>query len=349
MILYIQTAFLGDLLLSIPALRRLRKIYPDKKIHLLCRKGLGEFFVNEGLADKVFDNFKSQKPSLAEVKKTFAGVKYELLICPHQSTRSTLISFFIKADKKIGYESLMNRMVFDEVHPRPMHWPEVLRQLDLLKNLSGELKEQLASVENQEAPFSEIPRWSSMAMPRFSEKKTFKGRLQKKYGFDVSKKIIVVAAGSVWPTKRWGVEKYIELIKKFKNDASEVFLVGSPSEKDLSAQIAEAVPGVTDITGQTTIPELMDVIAGADLLLSNDSGAMHMASVTDVPTVAIFGPTVLSFGYQPWNPRAKVMENKNLKCRPCSSHGGKTCPIGTHECMLSIPADQVFSAGKSLF
>jgi heptosyltransferase-2 len=84
------------------------------------------------------------------------------------------------------------------------------------------------------------------------------------------------------------------------------------------------------------------------VVVSNDSGAMHLASVAEVPTVAIFGPTVLEFGYQPWNNMSAVVENKEINCRPCGKHGHEKCPIGTHVCMTSISANQVLEKIKAL-
>ena len=129
MILYIQTAFLGDLLLAVPALKRLRQMYPRDPIHLLCRKGLGEFFLREALVDRVISDFKGAKPTLGEAKRLFAGSDYHLLICPHQSLRSSLIAARVSATKKIGFDGFVNRFIFHQTYPRPIKWPETLRQL----------------------------------------------------------------------------------------------------------------------------------------------------------------------------------------------------------------------------
>lgn len=348
MILFIQTAFLGDLLLSVPTLKRLRKLYPTEEIHLLCRKNLGEFFQKQGLADKVFDQFKKTKPSLAEVKEIFQNYHYDLLICPHQSIRSSLVASRIQAKRKIGYDSFLNGFLFHETFPRPMKWPETLRQLALLKNLDPELAKDLVSVGNRTAPFDDIPQWSSMTQPHFLEHFHLRAALVEKLGLDSTKKIFLLAPGSVWATKRWGASKFIELSQKLIERGDQVVLIGSPPEKDLARFIAEKVSGVIDITGETKINEMVHLIAGADILISNDSGAMHMASIAGTPTVAVFGPTVQSFGYQPWNTQARVVEASHLRCRPCSSHGGEKCPIGTHECMTSISAQVVLENADAL-
>lgn len=326
MILFIQTAFLGDLLLSIPTLKKLRELYPQKKIHVLCRKGLGSFLVHQGLADQVFDQFEKTKPSIAEVKQQLGSNHYDLLVCAHQSVRSNILCAFIKADKKIGYKNFWNVLVFDHREQRHMEWPEVLRQLDLLQSLDKDLAEKLLGALELKSPFKNIPAWSSMVL------RSNTARVSKK-------KTVAVAPGSVWPTKRW--DKFSELTGQLLKSGYEVILIGSPAEKEVSEEIKKQFPAVTDMTGKTNLTQMLDVLAVCDALVCNDSGAMHMASILNLPTVAIFGPTVLEFGYQPWNDKAVVVEHKTLSCRPCSSHGTVKCPIGTHECMTALSADQV--------
>jgi heptosyltransferase II len=333
MILYIQTAFLGDLLLSVPTLKKIKSLYPEKVLHVICRKGLGAFLLKEGLADQVFDDFKKTKPSIDEIKNRLGGHRYDLLICAHESIRSNLLCFQIRAKTKIGYKNMWNGWVFDQRIQRTMHWPEVLRQLELLSGLDVKLNQGLEALRGQSAPFTEIPAWSTM-------------NIRSPIPHGTQDKIVAVAPGSVWPTKRW--DKFSDLVGQLLANRYQVILIGSPAEREISARIKSQHPLAQDLTGKTSLPQMLDVLAGADALVCNDSGAMHMASLLGLPTVAIFGPTVLEFGYQAWNDKAVFVERKNLKCRPCSSHGTEKCPIGTHECMTEIPAKQVLEKIQEL-
>lgn len=336
MILYIQTAFLGDLLLSIPTLKRLRILFPDKKIHLLCRKGLGSFFVENGIVDEVIDDFFATKPTFFEVQSIFKDKSYDYLICPHESVRSTVISYLIKAKLKIGFTNWYSRWVFHQNLDRPMQYPEALRQMFLLTMIDSEIKNKFHDLKEKSLPFAQIPDWSKMNLEVHSDRKKFQ--------LPEEGQIVCLAPGSVWPTKQWGQEKFIQLCDRLIKKGFHIALVGSSTEKALSYSIANKYPKVHNFTAKTTLTELAQLINVCDVLVSNDSGAMHMASVVSTPTVAIFGPTVQEFGYQPWNKKAVVVENKNLSCRPCSSHGGKTCPIKTHECMTSLSVDWVEKA-----
>jgi heptosyltransferase II len=340
MILYIQTAFLGDLLLSIPTLKRLREIYPKKKIHLICRKNLGSLFIENNLIDVVHDQFANTKPNFSEVRKIFSKYEYELLICPHESFRSTWISYLIRAQRKVGYQNWLNRLVFSDCIKRPMQYPEALRQLSLLSAINPETSTRLASLKEKSSPFQSIPEWSTMSLPQYQndDKKT---KWKNKYNLADGKKTVCLAPGSVWPTKQWGVDKYSELAGELLKTNHQMLLVGHASEIDLCQKIEKENPGLINFAGKTNLLELAEIIAVSDRLVSNDSGTMHVAAMTSTPSVSIFGPTVLKFGYQPWNEKSVVVENQKLLCRPCSSHGGKVCPIGTHECMTSIPVRDV--------
>jgi heptosyltransferase II len=77
------------------------------------------------------------------------------------------------------------------------------------------------------------------------------------------------------------------------------------------------------------------------VVVSNDSAFTHMASLLAVPTATIFGPTIPEFGFAPLAPRSVVLQNNTLRCRPCTAHGSKQCPISTHECMTSITTGMV--------
>ncbi|MBY0386441.1 glycosyltransferase family 9 protein [bacterium] len=333
MILYIQTAFLGDLLLSIPTLKRLRVLFPEKKIHLLCRKGLGTFFIENNIVDEVMDDFVSTKPTVFEIKNRFHGRNYDYLICPHESLRSALISYLIPAKLKIGFTNWYSRLVFHQKFSRPMQYPEALRQMFLLTEIDSETKKNFHDLKQKSLPFSHIPDWSKMNLNFHANRKKFE--------LPEEGQIVCLAPGSVWPTKQWGQERFTKLCDRLIKKGCHVVLVGSASEKELAYSIANKYPQVKNFTARTTLTELAELISVSDVMVCNDSGAMHMASVVGTPTVAIFGPTVQEFGYQPWNTKAVVVENKNLSCRPCSSHGGKTCPIKTHECMTSLSVESI--------
>jgi heptosyltransferase-2 len=140
----------------------------------------------------------------------------------------------------------------------------------------------------------------------------------------------------------WTKEGFRDLAVSLSSKGFRVILVGSPGERELCEEIARQA-NVESLAGQTTISELIEHFRSGQALISNDSGAMHAASVAALPTVAVFGPTVLEFGFRPWQEKAAVVQ-LDLECRPCAAHGGKKCPLGTHACMRDLPFERVEDA-----
>jgi heptosyltransferase-2 len=128
-----------------------------------------------------------------------------------------------------------------------------------------------------------------------------------------------------------------------------VVILGSAEDTPLAQQLCQqlSVP-VLDGTGQFTLMQTAALLQQCRLLVSNDSGLMHMAVALKVPVVAIFGPTVAEFGFYPFGAQAEVVSTA-LSCRPCSTKGSRRCPRGHHQCMVQVTEAQVVSAVQVLW
>lgn len=338
--LFIQTAYLGDLFLSIPTLRRIKKLYPDEKLVLFCRKGFGQTFLELGLIDEFIEIDKS-KNTWKDAKKELQKESYNLIVSVHQSFRTALIVSQIKANVKIGYSAWWNFWAYSSSHKRIMNWPEPLRQLALLSSLDSGLNESLEKIknkylnENTQRDIKDnkaIPEWASLSIrTRILENKI---NLEK---FGLPQKFIVIAPGSVWPTKRWTESGYKKLIQQLPMPC---VLIGSSNEAEICNTISKEVEQTWNLCGQTTLLETLNLMTRASLTISNDSGAQHMSSAAECPTLSLFGPTVLDLGYRPWHHKVRVAEI-DLNCRPCGKHGAKVCPLGTHDCMRKLSVQKV--------
>jgi heptosyltransferase-2 len=120
----------------------------------------------------------------------------------------------------------------------------------------------------------------------------------------------------------------------------QVVMLGGEQDRPIADRVLEyAGRDVVDLVGKTTLRDLLGILHRLRMLITNDSGPMHMAVALGVPVVAVFCSTTRDLGFYPYTNRAVVVE-KNLACRPCGPHGGRRCPIGTEECMRGIaPAD----------
>jgi heptosyltransferase II len=158
---------------------------------------------------------------------------------------------------------------------------------------------------------------------------------------DRNRPVIAFAPGAVGPSKRWPVEYYAELARELAREGNAIWVLGSPNESPLAAEIVRAAGAAAyDLTS----PDLRNAILAlklASAVLSNDSGLLHVSAAIGTPTVGVFGPTS-PWHWAPLNPLAAIIETKiELSCRPCHK---PTCRMGHHRCMRDIPAGQVLPA-----
>lgn len=273
---------------------------------------------------------------------------WDYVFVPHESFRTALWMKRLRVSRgRVGFRNWWNSPFFSHRVERQKEFPDAIRQLSLLtvvddnlaREFAGSALQDLKSPQTQNSPLSFasplIPDWASMQVIANQS---------------ATANQIFLAPGSVWGTKRWTARGYVELACMLLGKGYSVGLVGSSGEKDLCDQIyaeilslAGADARLRNHAGTTSFAEMVKLLATGAALVCNDSGAMHAASVSALPTVAVFGPTTLDIGYRPWSNRAIVMQ-KELKCRPCGKHGPKVCPLGTHECMERISAREVWSA-----
>lgn len=151
---------------------------------------------------------------------------------------------------------------------------------------------------------------------------------------------VVLVPGARHKTKQWPPEYWIELIQRLVRHRPVVIL---GADGDFSF-MPEAPDGVLDLTGQTAMLESAAVLELADAAITGDTGPMHLAVAMQTPLVALFGPTVREFGFYPFRHKRSVVLERKLMCRPCSSHGSSRCPLGHHRCLRDIRVDEVMAA-----
>lgn len=342
--LVIQTAYPGDLLLSIPLIKGIKRWSPEKELVLVCRQGMGDLARRLNLADRILEMNKKSRTERISSWTMLREEEWDHIFVPHESLRTAMGVARLRArHAKVGFQKFWNFFAFDRRVQRPVDFPDALRQLSLLTSVDQDTALAFADPETESLrnPYqrnvdvdlreAKIPGWASMQLipnEPLAER-------------------ICLAPGSVWGTKRWTQEGFQDLANALLRRGFVVDLVGSPDEAEICQGIKANVPGVTNRAGSTSFYELIELLARSKALVCNDSGAMHAASVVGLPTVAIFGPTTLDLGFRPWNDRAIVVQH-SLSCRPCGKHGPQVCPIGTHECMRFIGAPRILRALDSL-
>lgn len=156
--------------------------------------------------------------------------------------------------------------------------------------------------------------------------------------------LAVLAPGAAHFTKRWPHERWLALAQRLRDRGYALMAVGGPEDR---AAAEALVPLAENAAGAFTLQETGAALARARVAVTGDTGVMHMATAVGTPVVALFGPTVQQFGFFPYRAKATVLERR-LDCRPCSTMGGPTCPMGHHRCLRDIGPDEVAAAAEAL-
>lgn len=352
----IQTAFLGDLILSIPFLKRVKQLAPSEKLILVCKKGLGSFLQHQGVIDGFYEIAKGNRESYQEAREYLNQFEITHLFCVHRSVRSLLFARQLNAKNKIGFRSLLGFLFLHESYKYEKSWPDAIRKFRLLAGLDKEVREVLNNKDfsslNMADEFGKMPSIPAL----FSFKRLFKGpRL-------TTQKQVCVFPGSVWATKRWTEEGFTEVVHGLLEKKYKVLLLGGAEERSLCETIAAQVSSRmkvdtssitftnTDIevlAGKLTIQQSIEKVGESDLVIANDSAATHMAALQSTPAITLFGPTTLDLGFRPWSDLARVVQI-DLSCRPCGAHGHQQCPLGHHHCMKWIKPEMVLAQALSI-
>lgn len=330
-VLVIQTAFIGDIILTAPLLHAMRANWPNAEIHL-CTTPAGAALHGANADVKriwVYDKKGKDRGlgALMRLGVQFKQESFDLLLCPHRSFRSGLLAWASGVRRRIGYRESASRWFMTETVKRDMIRHEVDRLLDLLAPLAIN-----ADKLNRTTPLH-----TSDEANRKADEWMAKEGLK-------AGEFIGVVPGSVWATKRWTPEGFAAVIGALEQQGQPCVLLGGPDDAVVERQISDKLGrSPRSLVGKTDLSALVAIVSRARGLVTNDSGPLHIASMNAIPTVAIFGSTVLGLGFGPLAQRHRVVEVA-LDCRPCGLHGHPSCPKGHFKCMRDITPERVLVA-----
>ena len=331
-----QTSFIGDSVLTTPLIQKTKKLFPDTQIVVITRPQTEDIFKRLPEVSEVILNDKRGWNKIAGVWKTARAIKksgIDILLVPHRSFRSALIAWLSGVPIRIGFTSSEGWFFYTKTVPFSWMIHDAERNLSLLQGIA---KEKFAAEK------------LSMSFTPSADENV--ARLLKDFNLE-GKKLVGIHAGSAWPTKCWPMEYFVELISKLQTELGlQVVLVGGgKQDTDLGEKICQLAQGhAASLCGKTSLADLMALMKHLSLFITNDSGPMHIATAFDVPTLAIFGPTTRELGFFPYGQGHRVLEVKDLPCRPCALHGGKKCPLKHFKCMKDITPQQVFDNAKEM-
>ena len=311
-ILLIRLSSLGDIVISQAVTGELKRIYPTSELHYLCKPQFTPLVKLFGTVDKIIPYQKS-----LAFHKAMHNEHYDLIVDIHGKFASLLIAAITPHSKSLRYhKQRTQRLRIVKKHTHTGIDSTLTLYLTALSSLPDHNK-------------SFIPDPPSLHVPDI------------KIDLPQAETLIVIFPGAAHQTKIYPAKQFSDFVKMLGSEAERprqyhFLLLGSASESYLAAQIAQSNPGLcTNLCGKFSLEELVVVINRSDLVISNDSGPMHIAAALHKPQLAIFGATHPSLGFAPLNSKAKILV-ANLDCQPCSLHGGERCPRGDFRCMHTI-------------
>lgn len=331
-VLVVRLSSLGDVVLTAPVFDNLRRAWPEARLTLLVKKAFAPALAGHPAVHELlmFEDL-GVWGALREIRRR----RFDVLVDLHDTLRSRIWAMFSGAGRVVRYRkrAWARRLLVCFKRPSSdLAGKTVDRYLETLAVLGVDVRDRAPRLP---APADGLPAAAAAlgAGPW-----------------------IVLSPGALHATKRWPAERFAAAADRLAEDfrsaggaAPPVLLVGSPSDRPSAEAVLETLQGpALNLTGRTSLKELMALLSRAAVLLCNDSGAMHLGAALGVPTVAVFGPTVEAFGFFPSGEKTAVVQNAGLACRPCSLHGGRRCPEKHFRCMADVTVDRVVAEARRL-
>lgn len=319
-VLVIQTAFLGDVVLTTPLLSTLAHQFGP--VDVITTPAAAPLLEGHPAVAQVIRYAKRGSDAgwrgLFRLGRSIRERGYEKAYLPHRSWRSGALAWLGRIPTRIGFADGA-RLFYTETVSRPRQGHEVERLLALAHGTGA-------------------PAVSTVSVAISDQDESLAADWLEAHG--VASGFVAVAPGSIWGTKRWPY--YGELAARL---GEPVVIVGGPEDMDLGQQIAAMSQGrAHNAAGALPIRASAALLRRARILVTNDSAPLHLATAVAIPILAIFGPTVPAFGFGPRAAEDAVVEHHHLSCRPCSRHGPQVCPLGHHRCMREIEVETVLEA-----
>jgi heptosyltransferase-2 len=332
-ILVRATNWLGDAVLSLPAIRALRAAHPQAEIVVLARPWVAALYEGERSIGRVIPltaasgarDWRAKWRLGAQLRRE----RFDLAVLLPNSFESAALIWLSGARRRVGYardgRSLLLTDAIDVPRPGeiPPHeryyYPELLRRAGLIEKL---------------------PRIDEILFDGLDELRARGQALFAARGIRLP--AIGVNPGAAFGTaKRWLPERFAEAARRLAAaHSASITVFGAEAERELCAHVAAAAGG-HNLAGATTLREFIDMTAACSLCLANDSGAMHVCAATGAPSVTVFGPTD-EIGTGPVSPRARMLREP-VDCAPCKL---RECPID-HRCMTRVTVDRVIAAAEN--
>lgn len=314
-VLIIRFSSLGDVLLTTPLIRTLKKQYPHLIINYLVKPAYMDVLAGNPYLNEII---VFNKDNSDEISSSIKKDNYDIIIDLQNNLRTRILTLKLGIPVKRFNKRTLSKFLL------------VKFKINLLKDA-----QQIPVRYSQAAGISLDDEGLNYFAPESLHKNS-------------NEKIIGFAPGSKHFTKRWTPEYFIELGRKLNEDGYKVLLLGGKDDKEICENISNDLMNVENCCNDNNLEFTFNNMKRCQVIVCNDSGLMHTACAANVPVVALFGSTVKEFGFTPYRNKNLILENNLLSCRPCSHIGRSECPEGHFKCLLDLTPDLVFEKIKSL-
>lgn len=321
-VLILRLSSIGDILLTTPFIRQAGAAFPGAQIDFVVKKAFSELVRFNPNLNTVYEVKPEQgRKGLREIKQRLKEQGYDYVFDLHHNFRtksltSGLNKTVIHKDRfKRALLVYLKRNRYGEIIPIPDRYLQTGARAGVKDDGKGlELFWPSSTETKTDALFAEM---------------------------NIREQPIALAPGAAHATKRWPREYFTETIRDICSFyPGKIVLLGSASERE-ELQALALNSEVLNLAGKLSLLESASVLKRARLLVTNDSGLMHMASAVATPSIALFGSTVKEFGFFPYRSKSVVLEDNTLNCRPCSHIGRADCPKGHFKCMRNLTPNMV--------
>ncbi|MGH7865554.1 MAG: lipopolysaccharide heptosyltransferase II [Candidatus Binataceae bacterium] len=334
-ILVKELNWLGDLVLSLPTVRAIRRTWPSAQLAVLVKQELAGFFDGEDSVDEVipyaiargFRGIRDRARIVAQIRVR----RFDLAVMFPKSFGSALLPALARVPRRAGYSADARSMLLTLKAPPPHdarsghqanYWLAMVRETLGIEGATDD-----TAIAPHQGHRSKMQEWLAAVRMR-----------------PQARLVALAPFAAYGPAKEWPAPKWARLIDLLANrDGTECMLVGTASERERCAEVVAATrTGAIIAAGETGVGQLIALLSLADVVIGNDSGATHLGGALGIPTVGIFGSTDPAWS-APLGPRTAVVYRK-VECSPCYA---PTCRFGHHRCLEELEVEAVARAADS--
>jgi 3-deoxy-D-manno-octulosonic-acid transferase/heptosyltransferase-1 len=345
-ILIVKLSAIGDVIHTLPALNALRDHYPDAHITWLVEAAAADLVTGHRALDRVIVSHRkhwirqlkgsSRRQALSDIRRFWRDLRdtrYDIIIDFQALLKSGLLVWLANGDRKIGFDKGMQhqehsyRLLNERIPPVDMEVHALTRGMLLLNAIGVEAKRIVYDI------------------PVTGQERDRVTSLLSNHGINGARPLVAINPVALWETKLWVNDRFATLADRLVHDCGvDIVFTGGPGDRSVIQAIRRMMSApAADFSGRTTLPMLAALYQRSVLLVTTDTGPMHLAAAVDTPVVALFGPTA------PWRTGPYGDGHRVVRTAPsCSPCFKRQCDVHQCRCMRDITVQQVLASARSI-